>query len=228
MAKLVSLLQNAFDAARCRGATYNTTGVADCIATTQAYSASCPMYYSGGLGWAYELSKMACARVFDGTQQPGEPCDSNFDCAQIEGSMTTCVFHDGISECVRTLYGAQGASCDPFARPIETDCNEYEGLDCSGGQCVALGQFGDACVYDGDCVREAYCESASCQPRKALGEACDDNCEYGLKCVNGICGGELGAACSAGSECSSSKCIQGRCVPFNNLVSGLLVGMNCY
>lgn len=220
---LAPKLQQLIDAARCRGAQYDPTGVADCIAAMKAYAQSCPMNYSGGLGALYELSQQACSHVLDGTQQPGEPCDSHFDCVQAQGSVTECVS----SQCLRTTYGQQGASCDPFAEPLRPECNEYDGLICKNDTCEALIPIGDPCTSTIYCVPEAYCEQGTCQPRKALGEACADDCEPLLTCVNGTCGGTLGDPCTADSECASHQCASGKCAPRNHFVS-VIAGMNCH
>ncbi len=116
-----------FDGARCRGGQYVPSAVAECIAALEAYAGSCPMNYgTGDLGELYHRADRACAAVFDGISEPGEPCDSDLDCVQTPGSVTEC----DSGQCVRTVWGQEGSSCDTSAEPIATDCDKYDGLIC--------------------------------------------------------------------------------------------------
>ena len=165
--------------------TYDANAAGDCVAAVRENAASCT---------ARKSSDDSCGRVFSGTKQLGEACNTH------------------ISDCA--LSSAGTVSCESW----------FNATSAGGTQCVLYrtAQTGDPCSStsttgnpppstQGDCFLSTspfFCDPASstCQPRRAQGTACDSalECASGLLCVNKLCSPPptLNQPCDDGFECA--------------------------
>jgi hypothetical protein len=134
---------------------------------------------------------------------------------------------------------AQGVGIDPACEHYVTgtrgegescrggtisDCAAGLACDLSAGTCPGTCRAPAARCTEGSCGPDAFCTSAgACQPRAAIGEACDetlidfdnlsdDACATGAHCDGGLCKADLGAgeacagtsigACGPGAACA--------------------------
>jgi MYXO-CTERM domain-containing protein len=87
------------------------------------------------------------------------------------------------------------------------------GSDCTPYACdtTALGCI-NPCKGDGDCVRDAFCDSGTCKPRVAYGAACTtkSECPLGAFCADGVC---CNTQCSGQCEACDQASAMGSCIP---------------
>lgn len=119
---------------------------------------------------------------------PGEPCNTDEDCASGVCSSGVC----------------QAPTCsDGWRNGGET------GIDCGGPDCAPC-SAGRGCTGDGDC-QSGVCRSRTCQA-----PTCSDGAVNGQETA-ADCGGpdcvpcDAGRNCLAGSDCTSGVCAQGTC-----------------
>jgi hypothetical protein len=153
----------------------------------------------------------ACQNLFVGTRGQNEPCSSQFECRGDQGPMT-CLFaeaQDGttpVGTCQKVGRAAVGETCGftclvggvcsstTYGPPVSPLCHEEEALYCSSmsqpSSCAVIVALGAACtsLNDDPCGPRAYCDG-TCQKRRGVGEACDNdtNCTLDLSCVSGLC-----------------------------------------
>ncbi|MCA9641471.1 MAG: hypothetical protein KC492_12285, partial [Myxococcales bacterium] len=121
----------------------------------------------------------------------GSSCDPASD------TLAPCDINQGLlcvnSLCTQVSFGALGATCDTAA-PATRYCRY--GLYCNAGFCDNLPSSG-SCISQ-RCAPGYFCDSfGSCQAEKSAGANCssDDECEIGLLCRNGTCGGFVFNSC---------------------------------
>lgn len=175
-----------------------------------------------------------------GTQQPGEPCEFNDDCAQPSNGEPDC-YHDFDTDtdyCRVLVKGTNGAACvgtrDDNLTVFSGDtsgalevgiCDRADGLYCDDTQCASLIQLGQSCSDSMSCAgNDTYC-SSTCQSKVPPGSSCADSssaCAEHAYCEfeSNTCLATLptGAACSSSQECDSSYCeSSGTCSASNGL-----------
>jgi hypothetical protein len=124
-----------------------------------------------------------------------------------------------------TVLGKCAAPLDAGMRCVSSnDCPSNlacVGLD--GGLATGCGPrqaAGGRCAEDRDCEVLAVCRQSSCVQLPATGESCTRtmSCLFG-PCVGGdggyVCTEPFGpgAACSKNADCSSARCVTGKCLP---------------
>jgi hypothetical protein len=152
--------------------------------------------------------RSACAVLFEGTREAGQPCSDSLEC-KMAGEPVVCVkmrgdAGDDPSEgvCVRPPRGAEGDECLADCRPNEpcriglstsrteavtTLCHEVDGLYCAAS-CQRILDSGAACTSSSSCAKGLRCDT-TCVPGLAAGSACTsgDDCLEGLACIEGQC-----------------------------------------
>jgi hypothetical protein len=201
-----------------------------CLARLRSSMDGCPGPTPGQEGWP---SECWIENLLVGTQEYGEPCANNRDCApggycdETDPYAPVCAAAPGPGEdCGSTWYlCAEGSYCS------------YR----LGFQCERAPGPGESCfvdeTHDGDaddvvdpCPGGTTCagagEGARCVPPHGLGEECTDGagCAAGLHCdpdpgeapATCVVQVEDGGECSSHSECLHGHCaVEGRCVALN-------------
>jgi hypothetical protein len=113
----------------------------------------------------------------------GATCKRNGDCDGSGG----CKKYDSGTSCGSTTCtsGQQsGHSCDGLGSCLDSNVTQCSPYLCSGNAC------GTTCTSDANCIASSYCRTSdkTCQPDQANGKGC-----------------------SAASQCSSGKCVDGVC-----------------
>lgn len=171
---------------------YDANAAGQCLATLRSVVSSCAD--------APAALKEPCQHIFSGTKKPGESCANQFDCAAPS---------DGTSIC--NGDGAPGSQC------IVVRSSPQKGDACLGGgiPVSANATFSDCSADDG----AFYCDlkTSTCQPRPAIGDACDVDsvCGKGNACTGGKCAAAPAVnetctyVCAAGLYCDakSKKCV---------------------
>jgi len=118
-------------------------------------------------------------------------CDEMVCCNVPCGPCGVCDTSGNEGQCVALGDGAQVPECEPVL------CAN-DNFDCPD------------CETDTDCVGGYFCQSGSCLPDKADGEACagDDECQS-LHCVDGVC---CNSACEAQCQACDEPGSVGTCV----------------
>lgn len=148
-------------------------------------------------------------RFIPGPAAEGEPCDPGSECV----AGTFCDFVAGI--CARLPEAGQSCSAS-------FEC--ADGSICDGEICVARGDVGAECEYDGACTPENYCSPAgTCAARAKRGEPCDmeagdrsclegDTICYEGECVRllapGEACGDFARPCVAYAHCANDVCTE--------------------
>ncbi|MDH5492894.1 MAG: hypothetical protein OEY14_13150 [Myxococcales bacterium] len=148
-------------------------------------------------------------------------CDLNFACPGV------CVAAKGAGEgCLRDEQCASGHYCRLFScQPIPAvgeGCSGtcVDGAFCSYAStpaiCLANGELGATCSWDGQCAEPFRCQSSVCANRAAGGESCawSGDCERGLRCVGLRCRAPvaIGQTCSEPTLCPhGARCVGGVC-----------------
>lgn len=133
--------------------------------------------------------------------ESGECCADVKDCAEGGGvalvckDPSGCKGERGAAACVAfsctVLNGMEDDSaCDE--RVIADECGPYAPVFCNGEADQRPPRCPDTCGDDGDCDRDAHCDS-TCLPDVVKGGACDENSD----CASGECNG--GRCCEAGN-----------------------------
>lgn len=202
-------LQKLVDAARCKGGEWSSSQVTQCLIAIQSFTPSCVNHDE----W-YEGLKQDCMEVLTGTENPGAPCGSNFDCFAGAGKYASCTN----SNCRVSTFVGLGQACEYIpSGPTSMQCNELDELYCYSGKCASFVPIGSSCAGGAQCVQEASCVSGLCTKRVGAGGACSSSgaqCEPGLRCLStGVCGGGIGASCSDSlKDCApQSSCLNGKC-----------------
>jgi hypothetical protein len=177
----------------------------------------------------------ACNSVFTGRLDPGEPCQSDIECAAEPDQDASCqdLEFDGYTVCVVWYRGTQGDPCywtcteqaltttcnasSGEATAMRGECYTNEGLYCSvDGVCERQGAIGDPCAQDSGCA-EGYCsfDSGECTALEPVGSACtsDATCREGLHCPDATCEPLLanGQPCLSSFDCQSGLCNEEVC-----------------
>lgn len=177
----------------------------------------------------------ACLRLFregaPGGRPPGQPCQSDGDCAPAPGGEAYCgdfnTLDGGTNHlCVQTLTGtAVNAPCvgdttgalttgffikEPDSPPPGPAylCDLSQGVICDRGTriCTASYGVGSPCTGDSHCVSTAYCELSQppmCVARSAIGTACanSESCISTAYCDGSHCAARL----AIGAACTTSQ-----------------------
>lgn len=179
---------------------------------------------------------------------------TNLDCMVVEcdgmGNIVNSVDQsdrpvDG-NECTQDVCSTQGIPSNPF-EPVNATCNQTDGTVCDGaGTCKKA--IAAVCAAPGDCL-SGFCVDGVCCDLACSGacKSCNimgmvgtcSNVAAGQDDGNGVpscsgpsqscdgmgaCKKENGQTCSAGSECSSSVCVDGYCC--NNSCTAACQGCN--
>ncbi len=203
------------------GAHYDADAAAACVAKAAAFVSSCR--YSAAS--EHEFATV-CQTVFSGPKQPGEPCNTNFDCARPAGAIAHCL------SWASTAMGApkSGKVCQIEVAPKAGDvCGaSLEGPDGSPPPVVG------ACDSGKSDTLTCQPESFSCVPRVAVGAACvrSDDCVTSAFCqppppANGgppgvaKCAARAadGKSCASSDECVGKSCRTGLCASFKDVAS---------
>jgi hypothetical protein len=180
-----------------------------------------------------------------GTKNPGDPCNTDSDCAASSQGEVACSFSGSSGgACQLRRNGAEGQTCEAtrdknaiyFSSSDTTTeitvCDRANGLFCGNGKCAALGGTGGPCTSDLGCVTGDYCGSGVCKARVGAGESCADSStacqdkEYchsaAQRCVPQKAKGE---ACASSIECLTQYCdsTNKTCQEFNGGELGLLM-----
>lgn len=175
-----------------------------CINAITYQPADCPTDGGGYGNFGAPKTSPLCEQVFGGTQQEGQDCNGDQECANALPCQGT--------KCTRAAVEA-GAPC-AFTADSESDPGLFAqrarcipGETCNGQTCVPPSKQGEDCVDDEDCAAGLYCNApfgGTCDVRiiqDAGGPCADDNfCNQGLSCQDGGCTIRL----DAGSTCTEA------------------------
>jgi hypothetical protein len=175
--------------------------------------------------------RVVCQSVFVGTREPGETCESSYECRGAPADFAGC---DPSSLRCNPLRprAALGDACDrtcievsPFERscrilagaPTEGDVGRclrnVDGLYCDASyRCAAIAPIGGSCTTDESCDAGLWCRVGACAARGAAGEPCRDSasCAFGHVCPAGVCV----ALGGPGDSCATIGCEPGLyCAP---------------
>lgn len=157
-----------------------------------------------------------CGRVFSGDRAPGQPCESEADCALPASGDTTCDYSfesgsDPSGICKVVLPAADGQPCGDTGSTTELHrCTEDPGFYCehATNTCRARVPVGADCS-SGQCAVDARCDSATltCVALAPVGGKCSgsSDCVAEAFCdPSGTCFAKkaAGEACSGFDECS--------------------------
>jgi hypothetical protein len=169
-------------------------------------------------------------KVYDSSK--AEPCVTQISVAYADAVLTKDEL-DSIAMICGKIFsgtGTQGATCS-----VDTDCEQSEGLACvlrptasaadAGGEAtgtcqvpvVAMG--GQSCSKaEVQCAGGLHCANKYCVDNGAITDGCNAElpCAAGLKCsTTGTCEAtlDIGATCTADTDCSSGICSAALCVP---------------
>jgi hypothetical protein len=196
-----------------------------CVADTASLAKNCEVDEAA---WLELLAK--CSAAFTGTEAPGQPCQSSWDCAAVPGKGVFCSAN-GMCVAVKRRAHA-GAACldtcelddgsvvrcvDSSGKPPTSEagaCFTNDGLYCSTDtQCARFVGVGYDCL-EAPCAADAYCDPNThrCEAYVPSGGACSS----GQVCSpNGACGFYThtceppllnGENCTLDSECASGQC----------------------
>lgn len=142
----------------------------------------------------------ACRSVFSrGHRRIGDPCTSEFECAQPTGKTTACIEHlvgkKPVHLCTLVREASEGDPCVSDTTDEWIDCPSPLICDLKANLCSAPAKLGDPCLTDpqyGDtCEIGAVCDRADtheCIRPTTVGRACSkvDDCEA-LACESEVC-----------------------------------------
>jgi hypothetical protein len=182
--------------------------------------------------WCFDDNRLveACDLAFpvekeaQGTAGPGEPCESDEDCAPGPLGVTCRPWPPEESVCRIYVAGKKGEECfgsrdgdSSFATfsdsRIEVPlCDRADGLVCDD-VCVAAAQEGEPCGSDGACVAGQHCPGDVCVPLVSPGGSCGndpDACVDEAYCdaATGTCALRKpdGSGCYKSFECETGFC----------------------
>jgi hypothetical protein len=161
-----------------------------------------------------------CERIFVGQLQPGEPCQSSFECASTGAAEGSCnAVDDEPAACEQNerhsvVHGKLGqacdrtcsrASCTSTADEVPVGCYVSEGLFCGrSGSCEKLLAEGAPCRDFEECEEGSFCDSSGselCTARRADGDACENSFECESEhCNDGSCGSRRVSETSCGAS----------------------------
>ncbi len=166
-------------------------------------------------------------------QSGGMPCAESLECKT--GLSCKGYTHTSLGSCVASP--GIGQACGPTTplgdNSSGTEDRSYEVGDCAvGARCTVdfnscknvcaagsppLGKLGESCAKDNECRYGLTCVNAKCaQDDVAIGGACDsnDDCDSNGYCSQQKCMADkqVGAACNSAKECSSGACENSLCV----------------
>lgn len=191
-------------------------------------------------------SAEACERIFVGKVEPGDRCNSSFECAATAGQNAFCEPEgDGSGRCVAgyragagddcvwsCVEGSDGTiTCYPYGNVRESsvrgECYASDGLYCADGTCRATVAIGGACSSSEACEQGGFCAGDECARRGDAGAVCgsDTECQEGLFCQSEECVplADDGEPCVYSYECDSDWCKDGECQP-NTTSAAILCG----
>jgi len=178
------------------GARYDPDAAARCIA--ELARAGC-----GSAKGVRDLPSACDATYVRGRLQPGERCQSDYECAPDDaGRTTTCSLELKADEwqqvCRIIELRAEGEPCTEVASEphVWVTCDASSFCDEARGVCVGRAEPGEACLtgpsYGDTCAPGSVCDregSARCVAPAAVGHACEPQhnlCEAGA-CIAGKC-----------------------------------------
>jgi hypothetical protein len=143
-----------------------------------------------------------CGRIYQrGDRALGESCESDYDCAEPDGTTTTCGVSDVTSEGL--VYACQvldvvreGEPCESPEPLLALYCQWPLLCHPETARCVALAERGEECItgsaWGDTCATGSVCDrlgSATCIEPIAKGEPCEDDGELceSLACADGLC-----------------------------------------
>jgi hypothetical protein len=183
----------------------------------------------------------ACVKGLCGLKQNGQPCSAGAECLSTHcvdgvccdgdctGACRSCSLASAPGKCTSIAAGnvdPRGVCQDTTAASCATNgkcdgaggCQNYKmGTICAPQTCAAnVYTPASTCSATGQCVAP---DSLPCSPYVCNGSACfnactmtDGNCLPLNVCNGNSCGKKnIGASCSAASECQTSFCAQGAC-----------------
>lgn len=153
---------------------YDAAAAARCVQSRKALYARCDMPSS-------EQTDDPCADVFVGQLMAGAECESDMECARIEGAPAMCEPLDGSASSVCQARAPAGAQC------VGDICQAGLYCDLFSASCQPRKQTG-ACPIITACAASAACSPQSqCEPRKAVGEPC----QLSFQCESDWCNGDV-------------------------------------
>lgn len=161
---------------------YDAAAAARCLQSRKALYARCDMPTG-------EETDDPCADVFVGELLEGTVCESDVECARIAGEPAICEPKQRSTSPVCHARAAVGAEC------IGSTCQTGLYCDLFSASCQPRKESGH-CEIVTACAASAACSPQSqCEPRKAVGEACQLalQCESNW-CSGGFCEKPLGSA----------------------------------
>ncbi len=195
---------------------YDPQSGGECLAAVHAALMSCT-----GLDRA--LSHGACATVYRGRSEVGEPCQSERHCVQRSGQQRVCdrpLRGEG-GQCRLLEAGRLGDRCGLDERVW---CRAADGLYCDpeSRRCEKLGGLGKGCSehqYGQDCAEGLVCSDGVCGLGHSIGQRCEyfEQCESGAFCDPATfrCAPQkaAGSLCELDDECIGRCRLDGRCGP---------------
>jgi hypothetical protein len=201
-----------------------------------------------------EIDTPTCSRLFastSGTQQAGESCDSDSDCALPDVGSAWCESDSlgaayqcqvqlpgmaGSAPCIATKSGDITVYAYAQAELVPSGyiCDVASGLFCdeSSRACQPLYEVGASCSPNTFCcVASAYCDrfESKCKARVPTGAFCEDgSCSSGDYCDSAArkCTALLptDAVCTQSAQCLSDRCNNGKCEEESNPALDFLCG----
>ncbi len=195
------------------GGKYDAALAGACVAAMRDQAARC-----SDNGGHISARSEACAHVFVGAKQPGEPCGTTNDCAlSPDGRVECAASSDGTGICQLRKRPSGGEPCHVVmgSQPAVVgacDKGETDAFACVGyptSFCVATIPLGGACTSRDACVPSAFCDGATCVSRVGVGGPCVEyGCDEVSTCKAGRCVAKLpdGAACEHWTDCAGGNC----------------------
>lgn len=172
----------------------------------------------------------ACLRMYTGHVEPGEPCETNRQCAHGAGrgfcrkdqnGIGTCVVAEGRSalreECSGTLTESGGGTLGTGGSPA---CYTNDGLYCAetSGRCEPLPERGDPCPQS-YCAEGTYCDATGfCAPQRESGSCGDPSerkaCRTSTTFCDQLSSFECRPKLADGERCGNAEyCASDACAP---------------
>ncbi len=193
-------------ALRVRAVELSAGDVDRCVAAASAATQGC-----GWVGQSRPPVPEQCRQALRGVLGEGAQCRSSLECAtglRCHGLSATSI---GVCGKPRPEGAPCGGGIDTLAAytaQARTDAEhpECDKAYCSSGRCVAFVAAGAACTGSAQCGAEASCRGGRCsaQGKPFAGERCaNDECAYGIRCVEGACitPKNEGESCESDAEC---------------------------
>jgi hypothetical protein len=241
--------QSVNNATAATGVVYNPNKAGECVSAYKAIATACSVTDAQMTSWKLACNSIWTGTRANGEPCKDDfECagaeNGTATCATLH-SLDGGVSGSCITVTSSNPHGTKGAPCAGTCRkeslgtvcsgssnspPGASSCYVEDGLYCdesSSWKCVELVAVGGSCKGGEFCVKEAYCNSGTCAARIAVGGACasagSNDCQDGVWCnaATKLCEGAKDdkQPCTSNSECKSTRCDNGICVPSNVIAS---------